>query len=276
MAAQQSGLESFLNAGSDSGGTSAPESTPAAPVAEKAENTSATAAPAEANKEASDFDPKDPAEQTPQQRAGLRRALEAEREKRQERERKLAELEGQLSVYQKSQVKSQGEQPAVDEYDQFLEGPKYIKGVLESGVAPIKEELHALKMQMSEGLTRSQHTDYDDVVSPFIEAAKGNPRLMAAFQAQVAATPEAMINPAKFAYEYAKSYREVSEVGSITELKTKLEKKIREELEAEYRKKGALAAAEQASTSSAAARGSGTTSPVVSGEQSIKDILAGR
>lgn len=281
MAAAQ-GLDSFLSRGSDAGGSAAPTPAPSTSSAEPVDNSSASTAQAEASgegdsSEPQDFDANDPAQRTPHQRAGLRKALEAERKKRQEYERKLAQFEGQLSVYQQqSQPKQQQQQP-VDEDDQFYSAPpKYVNGVVDKKVSEINKTVEAVRLELSEDMVRGQHQDYDDVISSFHEAAQNDPTLLARFQAQVATDPRARRNPARFAYDYAKTYREVSTVGSLDELRAKIEADLRPKLEAELRKKGVLAAAEQASTSSAGARGSGVTSPVTSGDIPIGEILRGR
>jgi hypothetical protein len=274
--AVSSGLESFL--AKPVGQAPAGQAS-----AETVESSNATTAPAAEGSQAvstepTDFDPNDPAEKTPEQRAGLRKALDAERKKRQEHERLTAELRGQLQAYQQLQQKPQAQQPSeVNDFDQLLESPpKYVGSVVDKRIGEVDKTIQAVRLELSEELARSQHQDFDEVITAFEEASAADPTLLAKFQAQAKFDPKAKRNPAKFAYDYAKTYREVSAVGSLDELRAKIEADLRPKLEAELRKKGVLAAAEQASTSSAGARGSGNTSPVVSGDRPIGEILRDR
>lgn len=170
-----------------------------------------------------------------------------------ETERQLAELRGQLSVYQQQSQAGQPAPPVVDEDSEFYGKPvSFIKDAVRSEVGTVRGELAKARYELSEELVRDKHADFDEKANAFAEAANSNPALLGQFRSSR--------NPARFVYEQGKTLLEMRGVGSIDELKTKLTKQITEELEAKFRKQGALASAERASTSSAGARGSGSTS----------------
>lgn len=270
MASAQ-GLDGFLGRddSASGGGEAAPAPEPVTQEAEKVEQ-SATTAPADAAQateaEPNDHDPNDPAEQTPQQRAGLRKALEQERKRRQEHERKLAELEGKLSAFSTLTAKPNAPaQPDAEQEPDFYSGPeKYI----ETREQRLMAAFNARLAELSADAMRAAHPDYDEAEKAFLEAVQHNPALAQQLRASG--------NPARFAYEHGKAYQQLRGLGSIDELTNRIRQEERAKIEAEFRQKGALAAASQASTSSAGARSAGAQSPVVTGETPIGEILRGR
>lgn len=286
--AAQTGLDRFLgSSGGDDGGSSA-----AAPAetqsAETGGETSAEPAQAETNEggqsqaatqpsaeaEPNDFDPNDPAENTPEKRAGLRKAKQAETKKRQELERQIAELRNQLSVQQQRTVPQ--EQRKADPEDQFFENPAgFVDTRAKSHIDPIRQQVNQTLHQMSRRMMMKEHQDFAEAETAFVEAAKADPTLFVRLQA---ATSSGEILPAEFAYETGKQIMRLEKAGVTTldELESHIRKQLLEELDAKQRKEGALTAAERASTSSVGARGSGASSQVASEEEPIGKILKRR
>lgn len=175
-------------------------------------------------------------EHVPDDLDGLKRALAAARgDKRkarkswQETERKLAELEGKLAVYQQHGVQprqSQEPQPtpqAPDLDDLNIFDPKAIKGFVEHQIARGVGTVEQRWFERNRSAARERHPDFDDLEKDFLEAVKFNPGL----GDQADNSPD----PAEFAYKTAKTLREMRGVNSMDDLKAK----IRAELEAEIK-----------------------------------------
>lgn len=208
-----------------------------------------------------------------------RKALIEERKKRQEaqriqaeKDRQIAELQGQLAVYSKQGNGHQQPKDATNPDEEFFAlGPAgYVKKHLTAAQQAIRQEMMAAagkqRIELGEELMRSVYKDFDEMASDFVAIAKDNPSLKAQFNAHP--------NPAKFAYEYAKLHREVQDIGSVDELREKIRAEEREKLEAEMRRTTAKTEAAKVSTSSAGARSAGTA-PVDVGEMSLEDVLSG-
>jgi hypothetical protein len=246
MAASQA-LDTFLGSGDDAAPATAVAETQST---EQVDKGSATTAQVEADKagevEPADFDLNDPAEKSPQQRAGLRKALGSEREKRQEYERELAELKGKLSVLERSQSpQTKPEQPA-QEADQDAEYWKDPKGYTQRLVENTRLQE---RLDNSEERARKAHPDFEEKVKAFEAAARVNPALIVEMNRHP--------DPGEFVYGNGATLIEVQKYGGTLEgMRAAIAKEEREKLELEYRKKSALTAAEQASTSSAGARSS--------------------
>jgi hypothetical protein len=150
----------------------------------------------------------------------------------------------------------------VDPSDEFYSNPtKFIQSRIDSKTSN-------LRLELSEEMMRAAHPDYDETIKSFSEAVESNPSLVHQFNAAP--------NPAKFAYDYCKTFAKVRGVGSFEDL----EKKIRAEVEAEYEEKAkkaaVITAAENTTTSSAGARGSGaTTEPAYTGPTPLSKLAPG-
>lgn len=96
------------------------------------------------------------------------------------------------------------------------------------------------RLNTAEMLLRDRHSDVDEVVGVFMEAANKNPGLRAQMDAQ--------LNPWKFAYEEGKRLKFASEIGNDPEA---YRKKVRAEIEAEMRGAPAAAATPQSPTPAA-------------------------
>jgi hypothetical protein len=242
-------------------GTEMPEEKPADKAPKKGDKKQATPAKEEQKAKAVEPDEVD-AEESEDPHPVPRKALIAERKKRQELERRLAQMEGQVSVYQQStnQAKNaQAPQEPSRPEDQFYRDP----------VAFVDQRLAQQRLQISEELVRSQHPeDYQAAVDSFTEAVKASPHLLNQFRSHN--------NPAAFAYETGKAFADMKDVGSLDEYRAKVRAELEAEIEAKLRKEGALTAANNATTSAAGARGSGsTTTAEYSGPTSLRKIFPG-
>ena len=176
-------------------------------------------------------------------------ALKDERRKRQELERNLAELQGQVKVW--SQVAPQRPaEPQEKPEDVFYRDPV---NFIEGRISREREALRQERIAMSEAMLREQHPDYDDVVQSFVEATKAAPHLVQ----QMHQHP----HPAKFAYEAGKAYSQARQYGSIDEMRAKLREELRAEVLEELKRDQAQSAAQAVQPSIAGARGAGVSSP---------------
>lgn len=141
---------------------------------------------------------KEPEEKEPWTKA----AYMSEKKKRQELERKLAEVE---------------QKPLPDAIDD----PEGFSNALRSELATTA---FSIKTELSQDLMRELHDDYDEKEAVFMELAQDNPSLVQELR-------EAS-NPARFAYETAKKHEELQQLKDVDSYKAKL----RKELEAELRK----------------------------------------
>jgi hypothetical protein len=211
---------------------------PAAPVAAPA----APAAPA-------------PQEMTEKERAFLR-AVQEERGKRQELERRLAAIEAA-----RTQPAAPGEAPKT-----FWDDPE---GSLKKHQEEIRKETVNARLQTAELIARRAHPDFDEKIEVFRKIAEQTPGLVG----QMLAAQD----PAEFAYGLGKNHLELQQAGSIEGLRAQIEKETRVKLEAELKEKADKLAAERAalppSLSEAPSRG--VNRPTWGGPPSMEDILKG-
>ena len=158
-------------------------------------------------------------------------ALTAEREKRQNAERRLAELE--------ARERANAQQTSAPDP---LENPEGFAAHLNESSARATQ---SLRVEFQQELMRARHDDYDEKESKFLEMAQDNPALLT----QAAASG----NVAKFAYETvakAEKFAEMQDVeGFEAKLRQRLEAELRAKLEAEYAGKATKAAQLEAATS---------------------------
>jgi hypothetical protein len=133
-----------------------------------------------------------------------RRALEDERRKRQELERRFDEMTNWLQSQQAPQV----EQPELPDPVLDPEGfNQHVENIVQSRVGSVERRLQEMALQqkiaMSETAAKSRHQDYDDVVAVFTEAAKQHPQLAVEMIQQP--------DPASFAYQVGSRLRAMSE-----------------------------------------------------------------
>jgi len=149
-------------------------------------------------------------EMSEKERAFLAAAQE-ERRKRQDLERRLAEIE---KAKPKEDAKT------------FWDDPE---GHLKSFEQKLEQERIQTKLHTAEAIARSKYQDFDEKVGVFAEILQSTPGL----HAQWLQSPD----PAEFAYRLGKHTKELRDVGSIDNLRSKIEKETRLKLEAEYKKK---------------------------------------
>lgn len=131
----------------------------------------------------------------------------AERKKRQEYERKLAEV-------------SQPRQPVPD----FAQDPNGYRHHLENTV---QRQLIDQKVNMSVMMAKSVHSDYDKVMEAWADAIQANPALLQ--------QAEQEMHPGEWAYQQMKRQSFLAEVGDDpSSYRQKIEAEIRAKLEAEY------------------------------------------
>lgn len=176
------------------------------------------------------------------------KALEEERRKRQEYERRIKELE--------TQPKQEPQQAP-----QFWENP-------EQYIAQVGNQI---RIETSQATMRAIHQDYDEMESFFVEKAQRMPYLIA----QLNSHP----NPALFAYQTAKQLKEMDEIQAGGGLEA-LRKKIAEETEArvkgEYEAKFAPPAPAAVPNPSLAAAPAPSASAEVWNPPSTDEIFAPR
>ena len=131
-------------------------------------------------------------------------ALLDEREKRQEAQRSYAALQEQMS----------SKKEPTDPFEDF-------EGAFNEMADGLMQAVNSRFIDLTTDLERSLHNDYEEMESLFLKEAATDPSLIHKMQNSS--------NPAKFAYNHAKSKSELEEAGDLDALKAK----IRAELETE-------------------------------------------
>ena len=174
-------------------------------------------APKEAVKEAPKEEPKAETKEqelTPKEKAAFAAAAD-ERRKRQDLERRLAEMQARPVA-----------QTPTEPPKTFWDDPEAAMKQLEQRT---QATITAGRVQMAEMAARGRYKDYDEKVEIFKGLSMQNPAL---FQ-QAIASPD----PAEFAYRVAKNHHELVEAGSIDAVRAQVEKETRLKVEAEMREK---------------------------------------
>jgi hypothetical protein len=182
-------------------------------------------------------------------------ALKAERDKRQNYERELADLRKQIAL----------QQPAAPEPN-FYEAPEqYVQQVVQSERQQMTQALYSAL----EADARDAHADYDEVLAELNEAARDNPVI----RQQVFASP----NPAKAAYKLGKQLREMKAMQDPAAYRASVEADIRASIKAEQDAAAASkAAAVAAIPPDLAATRSAVTAEPVTGDFTLDSILKER
>lgn len=135
-----------------------------------------------------------------------RKAVEDERRKRQELERKVAEFEARLA-----QPKQEQAPPPDWDIDP--------RTAAEQFQFQIQEQLYRTRVEMASELMRERHADFDEIVTIAVEKAQANPML----HRQIVTSP----NPAKMAYEIGRKMKFLNEIGDDPEsYRSRLEAEI--------------------------------------------------
>jgi len=142
-----------------------------------------------------------------------KKAMQAEREKRQAVEARLRELE----------------QPKKEPIDPWTDLP----GALKSEREQLQETLFVERCNLTAEIARQRHTDYDEMQAAFLEAAEADPSLFARLRQER--------NPAEYAYKQGLLHRELGSVnGDPVAYREKIKASIRAEVEAELAAKGGV------------------------------------
>jgi hypothetical protein len=174
-------------------------------------------------------------EHVPGDLEGLKKALAAARgDKRkarkqwQETERKLAELEGKISVYQQGAQPKADEppKPAVPDLDDLtLFDPKALKSFIEYQVKSGVSTVEAKQFARGRALAKDRHPDFDEFEAEFIKAVEKNPTL--------GDNADNSPDPAEYAYKMGKQLREMQGINSIDDLREKIRAEERAKIQAE-------------------------------------------
>ena len=174
----------------------------------------------------------------------------SERKKRQALEARIAELEKK------------------DPPKAFWDDPE---GAINTLRAEISQTAATTKLQTAEAIARGKYPDFDEKLAAFSEIIQQTPGVMQ----QCVNDP----NPAEFAYRLAKNHIEFKQVGSMEEMRAKIERdtetRVRAILEKEYAEKAAALEKTRAALpgSLSDARSTGVNRPVWSGPTSLENIL---
>ena len=182
-----------------------------------------------------------PADEEPSDVHGLRAALRAERQKRQEsgtkltdyekrlaaREKELAERDAKVKEYEATvarfQQPPQVAQPQQQYQPQIPDPLLDPEGAFRFQEQAREREMFHLRTEISQEMFRSQRPDYDEVEKIFIDEAKKNPYLIE----QLRKAPM----PARFAYEEGQRAKLRREIGDDpAAYRAKLRKELEDEL----------------------------------------------
>ena len=194
---------------------------------------------------------------TDKERAFLR-AAEEERRKRQELERRLAELE--------KPKQPEGEKKT------FWDDPEGHLKTFEQGLEQklTQRELNT-KLATSEAIARTRYQDFDEKIQVFAEVLQQTPGLHAQWLASQ--------DPAEFAYRFGERTKMVRDAGSIDELKAKIAKETRARLEVEFKAKQKELEDQRAALTPSLSDVRGVAKreqPVYTGPTPLDDILKGK
>lgn len=134
-------------------------------------------------------------------------ALLDEREKRQEAQRTIANLQQQLDA-----SKTESRVDPLEDFD----------AAFNQRADHLMQSVNSRFIDLSANFARSIHKDYDDMEAVFLQELEQNPSLVKEMESNA--------NPAEFAYQYAKSKSELAEAGDIDSLKAKLREEIKAEM----------------------------------------------
>jgi hypothetical protein len=186
------------------------------------------------------------------------KALQDERAKRQELERRLQHMESMLQ----SRTQPTPEQPP-----EFWEDPdRALQSRLDqfgqSLLQQFEQRQYQQRADQAEAAARAKYPDYDDAFAKFREQVQVNPSLAQ----ELARVPD----PAEFAYQRGKQALKLSSIGDLDAYEAQIRAQARAEYEAELR--GTLNPAAPLSTATDRSVGA-RTGPTWTGPKSISEIL---
>lgn len=203
---------------------------------------------------------KDPDEEGPE--SWTKAAVLDERRKRQALEAEVEKLR-------------QGNQPATEaEKPDWYGDPEKAAQAMEQQVGQtLSQQVWQTKVGLSQDLMRSQHEDYDELESEFMDLVKEQPGLIQEMQQAT--------NPARFAYETAQKARKYAAMQDVdgyeAKMRQEIEAKVRKELEAEQQQKADKQQQKRAAIdpSLASSTSQGLKSDDFAGPTPLEDILNG-
>jgi BMFP domain-containing protein YqiC len=200
-------------------------------------------------------DPK-PVPQFTDKEKALLRAAQAERDKRQELERRLAALEA-----------NKPQEPEKTFWDDPEGKLKKQQDELQALREEIRQMMVGTKMQTAESLARYKYQDFDEKIQIFTELAQTTPGL----GQQLLSAPD----PAEFAYRTATAHKQLTEAGSIENLRASIEKEVRAKIEGELKAKEEELRKQRANLppSLSDARGARVNKPVWNGPTPLDTVL---
>jgi hypothetical protein len=150
-------------------------------------------------------------------------ALKDERQKRQQLEARLAELETYLQSQQR-----QPTAPPPDMFDDPDGFKAHLRDQILAELQPALQQQGAIsRAEFSEMQARRQYEDYDAKIEVFKEALAANPFLLN----ELKQAPD----PAVFAYNAANKFLEAKQYGTAAPSREQIEAELREQIEAELR-----------------------------------------
>ncbi len=161
-----------------------------------------------------------PAPDKSKEEQGTLAGLKAEREKRQEAQRRAEELERQLA-----ELRQQQEQARRPEF--FDDPTAYVQAEVQTATQRIQQQFYAAM----EADLREQHSDYDEVIQALIQRAQDNPVLAQ----KVFQSP----NPAREAYRLGRQIQQMEKMQDPDAYRVQIEAELRAKWEAELREKAA-------------------------------------
>lgn len=225
-----------------------------------------TAPPAEPSVKEDDAD-----HPVPDDVAGLRSAIQAERAKRNDYKGERDRLQGEMAAI-KAELEAARKAPPAQPVQEQQPEPQAIPNPVED-----PQGYHAYQQRMlfnerlnqSEMMLRDQHDDVDEKMAVFKQAATANPALRSELTRQV--------HPYRWAYQQAQRIIAMEEIGGDpAAYRAKVEAELRAKWEAEYTGTQPQAAPRiQLPQSLGTARSAGSRStPVINVAESFDDILA--
>lgn len=191
-----------------------------------------------------------PAEENDEQGPVPYKALKAERDKRKEREKRIAELEAEIT---KVRPPAKQEAPPVEQAPEptFWEDPD---AYIENRVSKAQRELqHRLLVEREDDM-REKHKDYDEVIEKVKEYAQNDPSMLQ----KILAAP----NPAKAGYQFGKKLDELKQMEDPAAYRARIESEVRAQIakEAEEEASGKQRKADAIPPDLSSARNVGSTS----------------
>lgn len=204
-------------------------------------------------------EPEKPKEELTAKEKAAFAAVADERRKRQELERRLAELQPKPSA---------AEQPKA-----FWDDPE---GALKRHEAAIAQTALNTRLQTAELIARNKYQDFDEKIARFSELVSNTPGLAP----QWLNSPD----PAEFAYRTAKNHMELQDAGSLEQMRADIEKKVRAEerakVEGEFKAKAEALEKERAALPGSLSDVRGVSSqravPVWGGPTPLDEVLRGK